>query len=274
MVYPSIYPIEIFGTSVLLHFEETIMKLSRVARRTFRKQTKTYVKARHDQVYLKCHTAITSHLLMHHAYVRSCLQCKSTILNETSKSCRSESISTAQTLQAQGVPIRRQQYISPIDAFEANATRMVKTEIFSSVYMENNWYSIKVFKIKTNICRTRTANNIFNLKFTISTIVKHIAFVSSSLYFYSSKFADIIHRPKPIKTIQRSKGPNTKPRNKTNRLGPNPLPNQPKRHRLAIRPTSRSESATSPPPEEPTSEHRRVSPATPGACLTMTNLSP
>ena len=46
------------------------MKLSSAARRTFRKQIKTYVKARHDQVYLKCHTAITSHLLMHHAYVR------------------------------------------------------------------------------------------------------------------------------------------------------------------------------------------------------------
>ncbi|KAF3490194.1 hypothetical protein F2Q69_00053529 [Brassica cretica] len=51
-----------------------------------------------------------------------------------------------------------------------------------------------VFKIKANVGRTRTANNIFNLKFTISTIVKHIASVSSSLYFYPSKFADIIHR--------------------------------------------------------------------------------
>ncbi|WZZ71306.1 hypothetical protein YC2023_082676 [Brassica napus] len=97
-----------------------------------------------------------------------------------------------------------------------NAMRMVTTEIFRiniqatipyecviyfvDGFREKNLYSIKVFKIKANVGRTRAANNIFNLKFTISTIVKHIASVSSSLYFYPSKFADIIHRRLDFKT--------------------------------------------------------------------------
>ena len=60
-------------------------------------------------------------------------------------------------------------------------------------FRENNWYSIKDFKIKTNVGRTRTINyNIFKLKFTISTIVKQIAYVSS--FYYPSRFADIINR--------------------------------------------------------------------------------
>ncbi|KAG2307075.1 hypothetical protein Bca52824_026823 [Brassica carinata] len=59
---------------------------------------------------------------------------------------------------------------------------------------DQNWYSIKDFKIKTNDGRTMTTNNTFKLKFTISTIVKHIPSVSSSLHFYPSSFVDIIHR--------------------------------------------------------------------------------
>ena len=59
---------------------------------------------------------------------------------------------------------------------------------------DQNWYSIKDFKIKTNVGRTRTTNNTFKLKFTISTIVKPIPSVSSSLHFYPSSFVDIIHR--------------------------------------------------------------------------------
>ncbi|KAG2328811.1 hypothetical protein Bca52824_011539 [Brassica carinata] len=59
---------------------------------------------------------------------------------------------------------------------------------------DQNWYSIKDFKIKTNVGRTMTTNNTFKLKFTISTIVKPIPSESSSLYFYPSSFVDIIHR--------------------------------------------------------------------------------
>ncbi|KAF2564322.1 hypothetical protein F2Q70_00016977 [Brassica cretica] len=60
-------------------------------------------------------------------------------------------------------------------------------------FWENNLYSVKDFRIKTNVGRTRTTDNIFKLKFTISTIVKHIPSVSTSLYFHPASFADIIH---------------------------------------------------------------------------------
>ena len=65
---------------------------------------------------------------------------------------------------------------------------------FVDDFRENNRYSVKDFRIKTNVGRTRSTSNIFKLKFTISTIVKHIPSVSSSLYFHPSSFADIIHR--------------------------------------------------------------------------------
>ncbi|KAG2322963.1 hypothetical protein Bca52824_016176 [Brassica carinata] len=48
--------------------------------------------------------------------------------------------------------------------------------------------------IKTNVSRTGTTNNPFKLKFSISTIVKPIPSVSSSLYVYPTRFADIIHK--------------------------------------------------------------------------------
>ncbi|KAG2314288.1 hypothetical protein Bca52824_017410 [Brassica carinata] len=50
---------------------------------------------------------------------------------------------------------------------------------------DQNWYSIKDFKIKTNVGRTMTTNNTFKLKF---------PYISSSLNLYPSNFVDIIHR--------------------------------------------------------------------------------
>lgn len=63
---------------------------------------------------------------------------------------------------------------------------------FVDEFREYMWYSIKDFKIKKNVGRTRTTANIFKLKFIISTIVKKIPFVSISLYFYPANFSDII----------------------------------------------------------------------------------
>ncbi|WZZ27266.1 hypothetical protein YC2023_010667 [Brassica napus] len=65
---------------------------------------------------------------------------------------------------------------------------------FVGDFRVNNWYSVKDFRIMTNVGRTRTTNNIFKLKFTISTIIKHIPSVSTLLYFHPASFADIIHR--------------------------------------------------------------------------------
>ncbi|CAN7124199.1 unnamed protein product [Brassica rapa subsp. narinosa] len=64
---------------------------------------------------------------------------------------------------------------------------------FVGDFQVNNWYFVKDFRIKTKVGRTRTIDNIFKLKFTISTIVKHIPSVSTSLYFHPASFADIIH---------------------------------------------------------------------------------
>ncbi|KAL0864447.1 hypothetical protein Bca101_043565 [Brassica carinata] len=65
---------------------------------------------------------------------------------------------------------------------------------FDDDLQDHIWYSIKDFRINTNVGRTKTTNNIFKLKFTISTIVKPIPSVSSLLYFYPSSFVDTIHR--------------------------------------------------------------------------------
>ncbi|WZZ53004.1 hypothetical protein YC2023_053111 [Brassica napus] len=77
----------------------------------------------------------------------------------------------------------------------------VKPYLMLSRLLENNCYSTKDFMIKTNVGRTRTTNNIFKLKFTISTIVKHIVSISSLLYFYYPlRFADIINMRLAFKT--------------------------------------------------------------------------
>ncbi|KAL0898609.1 hypothetical protein Bca101_082570 [Brassica carinata] len=47
--------------------------------------------------------------------------------------------------------------------------------------------------VKNKCGRTKTTANIFKLKFTVSTIVKKISSVSTSLYFCPANFADIIH---------------------------------------------------------------------------------
>ncbi|KAL0742014.1 hypothetical protein Bca4012_083527 [Brassica carinata] len=71
---------------------------------------------------------------------------------------------------------------------------------FVDEFQEYMWYSVKDFKLKTNVGRTRTTTNIFKLKFTVSTIMKKIPSVSISLYFYPANFADIIHRRLDFKT--------------------------------------------------------------------------